>query len=70
LGVNTVPRATTPSFHAVFQSDGIEGIRTPIRAPQANAVAERFVRTARAECLDSLLIWNDAHLTRVLQSFH
>jgi putative transposase len=56
--------AFTPSFDAVFRSDGVEIVRTPVRAPQANAVAERFVRTARAECLDWLLIVNRAlHLT-------
>jgi integrase-like protein len=36
------------------------------RAPQANAFAERWVRTARTECLDWLLIWNRRHLDKVL----
>jgi putative transposase len=62
-------RKFTPSFDAVFRSDGIEIVRTPVRAPQANAVAERFVRTARAECLDWLLILNQAHLEHVLRVF-
>ena len=59
----------TPSFDAVFRADGIRVIRTPIRAPQANAVAERFVRTIRQECLDWLLIMNAGHLERTLQMF-
>jgi putative transposase len=46
----------TPSFNEVFPSEGIKVIHTPIRAPQANAYAERFVRTIRAECLDWLII--------------
>jgi transposase InsO family protein len=49
----------TNSFDGVFRSDGIQIIRTPFRAPQANAVAERFVRTVRSECLDWLLILNN-----------
>ena len=46
----------TDRFDDVFRSDGIEVVRTPFRAPQANGVAERFVRTARTECLDRLLV--------------
>jgi transposase InsO family protein len=56
-------------FDAVFASEGIEIIKTPVRAPKANAIAERFVRTARADCLDWLLIVNRRHLERVLRVF-
>jgi putative transposase len=59
----------TRDFDAVFRNEGIEIIRTPIRAPKANAIAERFVRTARSECLDWLLILNRRHLERVLRVF-
>jgi putative transposase len=41
----------------------------PVRAPQANAIAERFVRTARSECLDWLLVLNRRHLEHVLRVF-
>jgi transposase InsO family protein len=44
-------------------------IHTPIRAPQANAYAERFVRTVRSECLDWLLILGGRHLERVLHVY-
>jgi transposase InsO family protein len=59
----------TRDFDAVFASEGIKIIKTPVRAPKANAIAERFVRTARAECLDWLLIVNRRHLERVLRVF-
>jgi putative transposase len=59
----------TAGFDEVFRSDGIEIIRTPFRTPQANGVAERFVRTVRSECLDWLLILNQQHLERVLDVF-
>jgi transposase InsO family protein len=46
------------AFDLAFRSEGIRILKTPVRAPKANAIAERFVRTARAECLDWLLILN------------
>jgi putative transposase len=55
------------SFDQVFGSGGIRVVKTPVRAPQANAIAERFVRTVRAECVDWLLILNRRHLGRVLR---
>jgi putative transposase len=59
----------TGSFNEVFRSGGIRNVRTPVRAPQANAIAERFVRTVRVECLDWLLILNRRHLDRVLRVY-
>jgi hypothetical protein len=44
-------------------------LRTPVRAPRANAYAERWVRTVRTECLDWLLILNRTHLERVLRVY-
>jgi len=57
------------AFDEVFRSEGIQVIHTPIRAPQANAYAERFVRTIRAECLDWLLIIGRRHLETVLRIY-
>jgi putative transposase len=54
------------AFDEVFRSEGINVIHTPTRAPQANAYAERFVRTVRAECLDWLLIIGRHHLETAL----
>ena len=59
----------TRDFDTVFTSEGIEIIRTPVRAPKANAISERLVRTVRSECLDWLLIVNRRHLERVLRVF-
>jgi putative transposase len=56
-------------FDEVFHSEGIRIVKAPVRAPKANAVAERFVRTVRAECLDWLLILNRRHLERVLRVY-
>jgi putative transposase len=59
----------TRDFDAVFASEGIQIVNTPVRAPKANAIAERFVGTARRECLDWLLILNRRHLEHVLRVF-
>ena len=56
-------------FDEVFRSEGIRIVKTPMRAPKANAIAERFVRTVRAECLDWLLILNRRHLEHVLRTY-
>jgi putative transposase len=57
------------AFDEVFRSEQIRIVKTPVRAPKANAIAERFVRTVRAECLDWLLILNRRHLERVLRVY-
>ncbi len=57
------------SFDAVFESDGMHVIGTPFQAPNANAYAERWVRTVREECLDHLLIFGIIHLKRVLLEY-
>ena len=48
---------------------GIETVLTPLRAPRANAVAERLVGTLRRECLDHVIILNEAHLRAVLTEY-
>ena len=57
------------TFDAVLASEGIEIVRTPYRAPRANAYAERWVRSVREECLDQLLILNQTHLRYVLREY-
>jgi hypothetical protein len=53
-------------FDEVFRSEGVSIVKTPIRAPRANAYAERWVRTVRTECLDWMLVFGRQHLERVL----
>ena len=59
----------TRAFDDVWRSTGAEIICTPIRAPNANAIAERWVGTVRRECLDHLLIVGREHLVRVLHGY-
>jgi transposase InsO family protein len=56
-------------FDDVFCSESVEVLVTPVRAPKANAYAERWVRTVRAECLDWLLIVGRSHLEQVLRTY-
>jgi putative transposase len=58
----------TRAFDDLWRAVGAVVIRTPIQAPNANAVAERWVGTVRRECLDHLLITGRLHLLRVLHS--
>src|SRR5436190_4001486 len=50
-------------------SEGIDVIPTPVRAPNANAFMERWIRSARDECLDKLLIINQSHLRHVMRDY-
>jgi len=59
----------TTAFDAVFAGAGIRIIRTPVRAPRANAIAERLIGTLRQECLDHLLITGPRHLEVVLREY-
>jgi putative transposase len=59
----------TQAFDTVFRAEGIDVIHTPFRTPNANAFAERWIRSVREECLDKVLIINQAHLRRVLREY-
>jgi putative transposase len=57
------------AFDEVFRCEGVEVIRMPVQAPNANAFAERWVRTVRNDCLDRILILGRRHLERVLRVY-
>jgi len=59
----------TSVFDAVFASEGMRILRTPVRAPRANAIAERWIGTVRRELLDRILIGNRRHLMAVLTEY-
>ncbi len=56
-------------FDTVFEAEGIEIVDLPFEAPNANAIAERWVRSVREECLDRLIILNERHLRCVLNEY-
>jgi putative transposase len=62
-------RAYGPTFSDRVRGLGVAPLLTPVRAPKANAIAERLVGTIRRECLDHLIVVNEQHLRRVLGEF-
>jgi putative transposase len=59
----------TAAFNAVFTANHMQIIKSPVRAPRANAIAERFVGTIRRELLDHILITNRQHAMTALETF-
>src|SRR5207247_3940047 len=57
------------AFDELACSEGVRVVRTPFRAPPANAIAERWVRTVRYECLDHTLVFGRGHLERVIRDY-
>ena len=56
-------------FACIAAGSRIEVLRTPVRAPRANAICERFLGSVRRECLDHLLILHERQLRHVLRAY-
>jgi putative transposase len=56
-------------FEQAAKGAGIEIIHTPLYAPKANALCERFIGSVRCECLDFILILSDRHLRREIKEY-
>ncbi len=56
-------------FDEILRGEGVRVIKTPVRAPRANAVAERWVRSVREECLDQMLVFGRRHLDQILRDY-
>ena len=59
----------TRAFDEIFAAKGVKMVKAPPRTPRANCYAERWVRTARSECTDRMLIYNEPHLRSVLREY-
>jgi putative transposase len=57
------------AFTRVAKGSSIQILKTPYRAPRANAICERFLSSVRRECLDHILVLGDRHLHRVIQEY-
>jgi transposase InsO family protein len=62
-------RKWTEGFRRIIQDAGVRIVPTPVQAPNANAYAERFVRSIRAECLDRLILLGERRLLRAVDEF-
>jgi putative transposase len=59
----------TSAFDSIFAAQGVRIVKSPPRTPRANCYAERWIRTARAECTDRILVYDERHLRSVLSRY-
>jgi putative transposase len=57
------------AFDALARATGIRIVRTVVRAPNMNAVCERFLGSLRRECLDNVVVLDDPHFHRVVAGY-
>jgi putative transposase len=59
----------TQEFRDYLDREGVKPIRCPVRAPNCNAFAERFVRSIKEECMDRTILFGEASLRRALRAY-
>ena len=59
----------TTEFRAALKREGVTPVRCPVRAPNCDAFAERFVRSIKSECLDRMMLFGEASLRRALREY-
>ena len=59
----------TSAFDSIFAAQGVRIVKSPPRTPRANCYAERWIRTARSECTDRILVYDERHLRSVLSQY-
>jgi putative transposase len=59
----------TAGFDSILKSEGVELIRTPVRSPNMNPFAERWVLSIKSECLDHFVVFGEAHLRHIIKEF-
>ena len=59
----------TKEFRLYLKREGVRPVRCPVRAPNCNAFAERFVRSIKDECLDRMILFGEASLRRALKEY-
>ena len=57
------------AFRAILEQSGVDPVRLPPHSPNLNAIAERFVRSVRSECVDQMIFFGENMLRRVLESY-
>ena len=59
----------TKQFDSILAAAGVNVMRTAIQAPNMNALAERWVQSAKRECLSRMIVFGERHLRRVLGEY-